>query len=158
MQRFLSGGFAMCRTWPKSPQPSPKASLLESPLALRQFIADQLLAKADVIRAMHERVQLCQDPQTEFALPPRKPRSQPHQSHPASTRPHDPTRNSELQKSTTRLDNGPRKTLPWLHKRQHDAGHTQCRPVRNRIQKSARHRSSGAPGSTQSSQAAHPRQ
>ena len=28
----------------------------------RQFIADQLLAKADVIRAMHERVQLCQDP------------------------------------------------------------------------------------------------
>ena len=34
----------------------------------RQFIADQLLAKADVIRAMHERVQLCQDRQTEFAL------------------------------------------------------------------------------------------
>ena len=34
----------------------------------RQFIAEQLLAKADVIRAMHERVQLCQDPQTEFAL------------------------------------------------------------------------------------------
>ena len=34
----------------------------------RQFLADQLLAKADVIRAMHERVQLCQDPQTEFAL------------------------------------------------------------------------------------------
>ena len=30
----------------------------------RLFIADQLLAKADVIRAMHERVQ-CQDPQTE---------------------------------------------------------------------------------------------
>ena len=34
----------------------------------RQFIADQLLAKADIIRTMHERVQLCQDPQTEFAL------------------------------------------------------------------------------------------
>ena len=34
----------------------------------RQFVADQLLAKADVIRAMHERVQLCQDPQTEFAI------------------------------------------------------------------------------------------
>ena len=31
----------------------------------RQFITDQLLAKADVIRAMHERVQ---DPQTECAL------------------------------------------------------------------------------------------
>ena len=34
----------------------------------RHFIADQLLAKADVIRAMHERVQLCQDLQMEFAL------------------------------------------------------------------------------------------
>ena len=33
-----------------------------------QFIADQLQAKADVIRALHERVQLCQDTQTEFAL------------------------------------------------------------------------------------------
>ena len=34
----------------------------------RQFIKDQRQAKADVIRALHERVQLCQDPQTEFAL------------------------------------------------------------------------------------------
>ena len=34
----------------------------------RQFIADQVLAKADVIRAVHGPVQLCQDPQTEFAL------------------------------------------------------------------------------------------
>ena len=34
----------------------------------RQHIADQLLAKADVTRAMHERVRLCQDPQTEFGL------------------------------------------------------------------------------------------
>ena len=34
----------------------------------RQFIADQLLAKADVIRATHERVQLCHGPHTEFAL------------------------------------------------------------------------------------------
>ena len=33
-----------------------------------QSFADQLLAEADVIRAMHERVQLCQDPQIEFAL------------------------------------------------------------------------------------------
>ena len=31
------------------------------------LFTDQLLSKADVIRAMHERVQLCQDPQTEFA-------------------------------------------------------------------------------------------
>ena len=34
----------------------------------RQFNADQLSAKTDVICAMHERVQLCQDPQMEFAL------------------------------------------------------------------------------------------
>ena len=34
----------------------------------RQYIADQVLAKGDVSRAMHERVQLCQAPQTEFAL------------------------------------------------------------------------------------------
>ena len=33
----------------------------------RRCMEDQLLAKADVIRAMHEHVQLCQDPQTEFA-------------------------------------------------------------------------------------------
>ena len=33
----------------------------------RRYIADQPLAKVDVFRAMHERVQRCQDPQTEFA-------------------------------------------------------------------------------------------
>ena len=32
------------------------------PVGPRQYIAEQLLGKADVIRAMHERVQLCQDP------------------------------------------------------------------------------------------------
>ena len=57
----------------------------------RQYIADQLLAKADVSRAVHERVQLCQDPQTEFALL-REFGSQPHRSHSASARPHDPAR------------------------------------------------------------------
>ena len=34
----------------------------------RQFFADQPLARADVFRAMHQRVQLCQDSQTESAL------------------------------------------------------------------------------------------
>ena len=34
----------------------------------RRFITDQLPSKADVIRAMHECVQLCLDPQTEFVL------------------------------------------------------------------------------------------
>ena len=37
-------------------------------VAPRQFIADQLLAKAVVIRAMRERVQLCQDSHPEFSL------------------------------------------------------------------------------------------
>ena len=50
----------------------------------RQYITDQLLGKPDVIRAMHERVQLCQDPQTEFAG------SQLH-PHPASSWPHNPS-------------------------------------------------------------------
>ena len=34
----------------------------------RQCVTDQLLANADVNWAMHERVQLCQDPQTEFPV------------------------------------------------------------------------------------------
>ena len=34
----------------------------------RRCIAYQLLAKVDVVRAFHERVQLCRGPQTEFAL------------------------------------------------------------------------------------------
>ena len=37
----------------------------------RQCVADHLLATADVIRAMRERVQLCQNPQTEFACLPK---------------------------------------------------------------------------------------
>ena len=37
-------------------------------VGLREYVADQLLAKADVIRAMHQRAQPCQDPQTAFAL------------------------------------------------------------------------------------------
>ena len=34
----------------------------------RQCVTERILAKAYVILAMHECVQLCQDPQTEFAL------------------------------------------------------------------------------------------
>ena len=33
-----------------------------------QYVADQLLTEADVIRTMHEPLQLFQDPHTEFAL------------------------------------------------------------------------------------------
>ena len=48
----------------------------------RQFIADQLLAKADVSRAMHEHVQLCQDSSYAKVLVSVQPQS-------ASARPHD---------------------------------------------------------------------
>ena len=34
----------------------------------RRCIADELLSKMDVVRAMHKRVQLCQDPRTAFAF------------------------------------------------------------------------------------------
>ena len=37
-------------------------------VGLCRCITDQLLAKTDVIRSMHERVQQCEDPQTEVAL------------------------------------------------------------------------------------------
>ena len=69
----------------------------------RQFITDQLLSKADVIRAMHERVQLCQDPQTEFALL-REVWASAVSTHPAGSRPHKSCRNREL--STTRSGSG----------------------------------------------------
>ena len=49
-----------------------KSVRTEASLTERFTVASRLsqvrLSKADVIRAMHERVQLCQDPQTECAL------------------------------------------------------------------------------------------
>ena len=54
-----------CAAWPRLPQAPQVASRLVSS---QQFITDQPLSEADVIRAMHELVQLCQDTQTEFAL------------------------------------------------------------------------------------------
>ena len=47
-------------------------------------------SKADVIQAMQERVQLCQEPQTEFALHREKFWRQSYQPHPPGARPHDP--------------------------------------------------------------------
>ena len=57
----------------------------------RQFTADRLLAKADVTRAMHERVQLVSGPPDRICSPPPEFGSWPHQPHPASTRPHNPS-------------------------------------------------------------------
>ena len=34
----------------------------------KEYVAEQLQRKSEVVKAMHERVQLCGDPQTEFAL------------------------------------------------------------------------------------------
>ena len=63
-----SGESATCRIWPK-PQQSPRGCMtLGVAVGPRQHIADQLLAKADVIRAMHESVQLCQDPRKQNLL------------------------------------------------------------------------------------------
>ena len=66
---------------------------------------DQLLAKADVFRAMHERVQLCQDPQTEFALQ-RESLGASRINHILRVHDHTIHRNSKLQKSTTRSGSG----------------------------------------------------
>ena len=68
-QHRLSGKLATSGTWPKPLQLPPVASLtLGVAVGSRQLLTDQLLSKPDVIRATHERVQLCQDPKTEFAL------------------------------------------------------------------------------------------
>ena len=66
----------------------------------RQYITHQLLGKADVIRARHERVHLCQDPQTEFAL------RESLGVSPCESTATQSFRNSRLQKSTTRLGSG----------------------------------------------------
>ena len=107
----------------------------------RQHIADQLLAKADVIRAMHQRVQQCQDRQTEFALP-RESLGVSRINHILQVHGHtilQEKRGAEIfdevgQRPLERLfpgfteDSLTQATLSW--------------PVRNRVQKSARHRGS----------------
>ena len=72
------------------------------PVGPRQHIADPLMAKADVIRAMHERVQPCQDTQTAFALLRESVVSTTSCEFTATQS----FRNSGLQKSTTRLGSG----------------------------------------------------
>ena len=89
----------------------------------RQFITDQLPSKADVVRAMHERVQLCQDPQTEFALLRESLGSAVSTTSRGFTASQS-WRNKVLQRSTTRSGSG-----------QHDASNPQCRPVRKWVQK-----------------------
>ena len=88
----------------------------------RQFIADQLLAKAGVIRAMDERVQRCQDPHMEFALR-RESLGVSRINHNLRVQGHDPAGRSELQKSTMRLGRG------LLRGSSHDSRRTAwCKP------------------------------
>ena len=104
----------------------------------RQFIADQLLAKAGVTRAMHERVQLFQDPQTEFALLRTALALAPSTTSPWCMATQSCKRN-ELLISTMRLGRGPFERLfqgfaeECSEQATHDAGQSR------RIQKSARH-------------------
>ena len=93
-------------------------------------IADQLLAKAGIIRAMHERFQLCQDPQTEFAL-----RESLGQPQPASTWPHNPSGTAGCGNLRLGWTAFLRTPLPGLHGGQFYVSITQRRPVWNRVQR-----------------------
>ena len=108
------------------------------------------------MRAMHERVQLCRDPHTEFALLPRELGSQPYQPHPAGSRPHNPAGTEGCRSLRRDRAAVSRTALPGSHGGQHDTSDPQCRPVPNWVQESGRHRGCGTPGSTHCSQAAHP--
>ena len=106
-------------------------------------------------RAMHERVQLCQDPQTEFAL--RESLGASRINH--ILRVHGHTILEEQRSAAIYDEIGQqslRTALPGPHRGQHDASDPQHRPLRNWVQKSVRHRSSCTPGSTHRSQTAHP--
>ena len=72
----------------------------------RQYIADQLSAKAGAIRAIARTRPALPGPADGICPPPRKSGSWPHQPHPASAWPHKSFRNSWLQKCTTRLGTG----------------------------------------------------
>ena len=94
----------------------------------RQFITDQLSSKADVIRAMHERVQLCQDPHTEFAVL-RESLGGSRINH--LLRVHGHTILEEQSAAEVYDEIGQRSLERLLHGGQHDTSNPRCRPVRN---------------------------
>ena len=96
-----------------------------------KFIADQLLTKADVIRAMRERVQLCQDQLTEFALF-RACLGVSRINHISGCTATQSCMRNGLLKSTMRLDKG----------RLRGSSHTHRRAVGHRVQEGARRRQS----------------
>ena len=122
----------------------------------RQFFGDQLLGKADVIRAMHERVQFYKDPQTEFAFL-RESLGVSRINH--ILRVHGHTILQEQRAAEVCDEVGQRsleRLFPGFTEDRKNASNTQPWPVGNRVQKSARHRGSSTPGNPHSSQAAHP--
>ena len=111
-----------------------------------QYITDQLLAKADVIRAMHEPVQLCQDPQTECALF-RESLGDFRINHILQVHGHTIL---QEQRATELDDEVGQQSLERLFPGYTEDSMVQATlsagPVRNRLQKSARHRGSSTLG------------
>ena len=68
MQRPLSGGFATCRTWPKSPQLALEASRSESLSDHDSSLRTGSWPRQTSLEPCTNVSSLCQDPQTEFAL------------------------------------------------------------------------------------------
>ena len=104
-------------------------------VGFRQFIADQLFSKADVICATHERAQLCQDPQTEFALL-RENLEVSRINHILRVHGHKFLEEQSAAAVYDEIGQLPRTALPWSHGGQHDASNPQCEPIRNRVQES----------------------
>ena len=105
------------------------------------------------IRAKHERVQLCRDPQTEFPLLRESLGvSRITSSGCMATK---SCKKNGLLKSTLRWDRSPLKHS-GVHGRQFGASNTQRRPVQDSLQKSAGHSRPSTPWSTHCSQTAHP--
>ena len=156
LPRDPSGMSATCGAWPKPLQLATVAPHSMSLLGSRQPITDQLLSKADVLQAMHERVQLCHNPQTEFALVRESMGVSRINHNLASTRPHNPSGTADCRNLRRGWAAVSRTALPGSHGGQHDTHDPQWRPVWNWVQKSARRRCSCTPGSSHRSQTAHP--
>ena len=91
-------------------------------------------------------------PANGISPPPREFGSQPHQPHPASSRPHNPSGTAGCRNLRRGWAAVSPTALPRSHGGQYDASDTQCWPVWNWIQESASHRGSGTSGSSHSSQ------
>ena len=111
----------------------------QSPRVRRHsHIVDQNVGQSRVSNeSTHERVQLCQDPQTEFALQRESQAVGPRSatSCEISSWPHDPAGDTGILSNASNAvgQRSARATLPWLHVGQFDASNTQRWKVRNRV-------------------------